>query len=77
MKTEYDITRCQMVEIFEEPSATSPRVMARAGFAWRRVWGIFVDLALLYVDVVFQVSERCGALSARPLSIRKSSEKPR
>ena len=30
----------------------------------------------IYVDVVFQVSQRDGALSARPLSIRKSNEKP-
>jgi hypothetical protein len=29
----------------------------------------------IYVDVVFQVSERDGALSARPLSIRKSRQK--
>ena len=28
----------------------------------------------IYVDIVFQVSERDGALSARPLSIRKSNE---
>jgi hypothetical protein len=30
----------------------------------------------IYLDAVFQVSERDGALSARPLSIRKSTEKP-
>ena len=29
----------------------------------------------IFVDVVFQVRERDGALEARPLSIRKSSEK--
>jgi hypothetical protein len=29
----------------------------------------------IYVDVVFQVRERDGALEARPLSIRKSNEK--
>lgn len=29
----------------------------------------------IFVDVVFQVRERDGALEARPLSIRKSSKK--
>ena len=36
-----------MVETFEGPSATGPRVTACARFAWRRVWAIFADLAAL------------------------------
>jgi hypothetical protein len=29
----------------------------------------------IYVDVVFQIRERDGAIEARPLSIRKSNQK--
>src|SRR5262249_6486146 len=42
-----DKSRRQMGETFEGPSATGPRVTAHAGSAWRRLWTIFVGLALV------------------------------